>query len=202
MVLDEGLVSLFGGIIAALMALYTVTSAMIKRRVDQRNRAAELFENFYSGDFYRFSVLPTYRLLVKLRAMDKAERSQYFDAIVCGWVPSHDPKVDYDHFITVEEQSQSASVSHFRYFHPMEEHTEHDALTMFLYFWVKVDKLLSARLIEPKLFVELFASSFCYYDEFMSELAEATVAKASAENAPSWIGAIRRIEARIEKLAR
>lgn len=163
-------------------------------RRSKRQMASDLFTEFYTGEFYRFAVLPTYRLVIKINAMEEDEKAVYLRAIAEGWVQGISPEQERDNFITAAEQSLDASTAHYRHFHGTDQHTEHEALVMFLYFWVRTDRLIEADLIDSELFAELFCNSFTYYDDFMHKLAEIIEQSSEQGAAPSWIGAMRRIE--------
>jgi len=50
------------------------------------------------------------------------------------------------------------------------EITEHEALTAFLYFWSKLDLMLTNKVIDNKLTKSLFKVQFNYYRSFIKDL--------------------------------
>lgn len=191
--------SILGGIIAVVMALYTFATYWIQRRREQRRRSTDLHSTFYSGDNYRYCVLPVYRLIVKLRGLPQRKRDEYMAVIAQGWAFDPDPVSDYDNFISEREQDCEAAEAHYRLHHSTEEYTEHDALTAFLYFWVRVARLVEAGLIDEELFGKLFCNSFLYYDQFLDDLREAVRAINPDGQEPAWVAATEQVEEMVSK---
>lgn len=196
--------NVFEFMLSLLLAGFTIGFPFFQIMRAKRQRTSDLFEQFYDADHYRRVVLPVYRLIRKLDALDGDARDDYLDAIVAGWDHTPDANEMWHAFVSKEERDMTAMQQHFFVESSTEMHTEHEALTGFLYFWVRVNRMLDTKLIDEKLFKQLFCNSFAYYHNFL-DLIRARVEAAFAEDPehvrrelPSWIDATRRIERLLE----
>ncbi len=171
------------------MAIFTIVIARIEIVRTRRTRTNDLYAEFYAAEHYRKVVMPVYRIIIKLGALEGRDRTEYIDAIVAGW--AHDPEAAplADAMTTEGEARLGAFEQHFLFEHSTEAFTEHEALTSFVYFWVRAHRMLETRLIDKRLFQRLFCNSFAYYDDFLIEMRREIGRVAGPGEEPSWVDA-------------
>lgn len=189
------------GIVTAILAIFTTGYGIFKTRQDKarerRERTTALYSEFY--DRYREVALPVYKLAVKMRGLPKSEWATYRDMLSESWSYQPDPKAELAHYVSAEERALSPAQAHFHHRQTGDEFTEHDALVAFLYFWVRVERLIKANLVDGQLFADLFCNSFAYYDDLLDELRDAVEEKNAGGPKPAWVDATRTIEALIDE---
>lgn len=190
--------------IAIVMALFTLWFSWFQFMRAQRQRTSDLYSEFYNSDHYRRVVMPVYRLTRRVEALPDGAKEEYWRAIVAGWDRTPDSAALYEAFVTRQEREMSAMEQHFYVESSTEMHTEHEALTAFLYFWVRAHRMLNTGLVNKALFVELFCNSFAYYHGFIEELRVRVEDVFACEpervqrQKPGWITATRYIEDLLE----
>lgn len=193
--IDESSISLLGAVIGVIMAAYTFVTYWIQRVRNQRTRATDLHSEFYGAEHYRLVVVPVYRMICKLRGLPEEQREAYRAMLAESWSYDPDREQELAYYVEKDELLKDPDVQHYRLKRSTEQYTEHDALVSFLYFWVRADQLINARLVDGKLFGKLFCNSFAYYDAFLDQLRADVRAANPAGQSPSWVDATERIEA-------
>ncbi|MGH1405732.1 MAG: hypothetical protein ACRBBJ_04150 [Rhodomicrobiaceae bacterium] len=177
--LDGLLTSLFGpnggflGLLTILVGIFSLLHAYISYRsktiLDSRNRTTLLFEELYSVEGYSAIVAPVFNIMLKWNGLSEPAKSEYQKVIIDGWVGFENaPTIKVDLFC----ESMKNNISEFHYKKRKEtgEITEHEALTAFLYFWSKLDLMLTNKVIDSKLTKSLFKVQFNYYRSFIKDL--------------------------------
>lgn len=172
-----------------------------QRSLARRERAADLFDSFYSLENYHAMVAPVFGITVLWNALSSEKRVIYAAALCKGWMgqdraldlvtaydPVHPQRARLATLETLEE-------AHFRRGRSTEEITEHAALTAFLYFWVKLQAMLDARLVSPRLTKKLFREPYAIYAQFIANFRQAVLDNPdTASVRPPWIEATRELE--------
>lgn len=190
----EGMIALLTLTLGALTVFHSLLTAFIGRRADRRERTVELYDGFYSVENYHRVILPVYRLMLKWRGLPDDAREKYREAVRLGWVGADDPSRVIRAYIPDEHLHDDPQRAHFRDTVPGDHFTEHEALTIFLYFWTKVDQLISTGQVDPRLFKRLFAVPFGYYRDFLEQLRDDMRPHFTEEKAPAWIRATEKID--------
>jgi len=191
-----------GLIFAVLGGVASVGWSWHQRNMAQRERAANLFENFYSADNYHAMVAPVFVVMLRWQALGPRQRAAFAAALCKGWAdcararhlmtayePDHDPEQS-----AVEAYEQA----HFHKGRSTEEITEHAALTAFLYFWVKLEEMIDAGLVSGKLSRRLFKRPYGIYAQFIANLRHAVVhCPGTGDVRPAWIEATEKLERRL-----
>ena len=172
-----------------------------QRNLARRERAADLFDRFYSLESYHAMVAPVFVIMLRWYALRGAARTAYAAALCKGWT-GHDRAADliaaYDpgH----PEAAGRASVegfaeAHFQHPRSADGITGHAALTAFLYFWVKLDAMLDARLVSRRLARQLFRTPYAIYAQFIADFRQAVLDHPGASAVPpAWVDATRDLE--------
>ena len=190
-----------------VLAAFTVGLPLWQIHRAKRQRTADLFSEFYAADHYRCVVLPVYRLMRKITALPPIEREAYLDAVVAGWDRSPDEQAMWHALVPAKERDIPPMEQHFQVEYSTEAHTEHEALTSFLYFWVRAHRMLEADLLSERLFQQLFCNSFAYYHRFLDTIRDRVEAAFAdepgrvAEEKPGWIAATRHVERLLDPAA-
>lgn len=194
----EQLLGILGGIIAAVGFAHAVGTEWYHRHRARQERARDLFAQFYAADHYRRVVAPVFRLTLKWAGLPDGTREQYRAAVRQGWVipkPAEALKV----FVSPEYiETMDPAEDHFRKTLALEQFTEHEALTAFLYFFTRSERLIDTGLVDPKLFAQLFCKSFSYYWSFLEELRAEVSGHFEPGAEPSWMEASLNIQQLIE----
>jgi len=201
----EVTIGLLSAVVALAAALHAAIIQHYTRVRVKQERARELFADFYSADHYRRVVAPVFRITLKWKALPPEKRDEYRRALCYGWIPHPDPEVMMRAYVSPERLEMSAMEAHFRDVLPLEQFTEHESLTSFLYFFTQSERLIATGLVEPKLFAALFCKSFSYYWEFLSEMRAMVIEMANGDGArselPSWVSATQSLERLIRRHA-
>lgn len=172
-----------------------------QRNMARRERAADLFDRFYSPEQYHVMVAPVFVITLRWYALRGAARAAYATTLCMGWAgreraerlvevyagadPGGEASSDVDHF----------EDDHFRRARSTDEITEHAALTAFLYFWVKLQAMLDANLVCKRLTRKLFRQPYAIYAQFIADFRQAvTDDLQGADPRPAWLDATRELE--------
>ena len=181
------------------MAFFTIVMARIQIVRTRRTRTSDLYDDFYNADHYRRVVHPVFCIHRKLAALEGPAREEYIEAILVGWQGKVEDPVEAWHALIPEKhRSLSAMEQHFFVESSTENFTEHEALTSFMYFWVRAHRMIITHLIDKKLFAELFCNSFKYYDDFLHELRTRICETGDPSEIPSWVPATAYIQNLLE----
>lgn len=174
-------------------------------RLSRRERAANLFDSFYSADYYHAVVAPVYVINLKWQALaNDTDREAYASALCKGWstqesaaavIRAYDPEHGAGAEALREEHFEQL---HFRKARSIEEITDHSALTSFLYFWVKLEAMIEQKLVCKHLAVRLFARPYEFYAQFIADFRRAVRESAvtgDPDRPPSWVDATEHLEA-------
>jgi len=177
--LDGLLTSLFGpngsflGLLTILVGIFSLLHTYISYRsktlLDSRNRTTQLFEELYSVEGYSAIVAPVFNIMLKWNGLNEPAKSEYKKVIIDGWVGFENaPTIKVDLFC--EAMDNNMAEFHYKKRKEAGEITEHEALTAFLYFWSKLDLMLTNKVIDNKLTKSLFKVQFNYYRSFIKDL--------------------------------
>ncbi len=83
---------------------------------------------------------------------------------------------------------------HFHKVLPSEAFTEHEALTVFLYFWTKVFELINADVMDQKIAKRLLAKPYGYLGEFIKEFRADIQKNTTMGDLPPWCEATEGLE--------
>ena len=176
---------------------------LYQRAVVRRERTSNLFEEFYSPENYHATIAPVFILKVRWQALEGDAKTAYADAICKGW-PKRELSRDeareiissYDHKFESYANVNDAGVfekMHFRKERSTEVITEHAALTAFLYFWVKLERMRKEGLLSENLVKQLFKGPYDIYRPFIRDFREA-VANCVGNYEPDWFSATQNLE--------
>lgn len=190
-----------GVIIAILGGAVSAWFSWHQRNLAQRERAANLFDGFYSAENYHAVVAPVFVVMLRWHALPPPQRAALASALCKGWtgydrahllVAAYEP----DHPNQVDHGAVDAFVeSHFHKPRSTEEVTEHAALTAFLYFWVKLEAMIDAGLVSKKLARRLFAGPYDIYAQFIANFRHAVLrCPDTGDVRPVWIDATEKLE--------
>lgn len=190
-----------GLFIAVIGGLFSGWFTWHQRTLARRERAADLFDRFYSLENYHAMIAPVYVITLKWKALGGEARAAYAAALCRGWagrdraaelIAAWDP--DYD----AEASRADVAVfeaAHFRRSRTGDGVTGHAALTAFLYFWVKLDAMLDAGLVAEGLVRQLFGEPYRIYAQFLADFRQAVVDNPETTGGtPPWIAATRNLE--------
>jgi len=157
-------------IITVVLGLFSllnqlITSA-IARRNERRNRAVELFRHYYSPSHYRAVLNPVYRLILRIRFLEEPLRQEYQDAVQRGWS-------DMDRFGAAQladlnvgtSEAGDAALMHYEETVDASTHSEHESLTVFMYFWLNLSEMLREGLVDKKVAIRLLRHAYPYFSE-------------------------------------
>lgn len=185
---DPGVaVAVFATFFTIVTFAESIWRAWVERRLARRERAANLYDDYYSTDNYRRVVLPVIRVMLKWRGLPNEQRDDFRKALRNGWTGFRKrPGELMRAYVSEENLHDDMAKAHFRDTLSTEEFTEHEALTVFLYFWVKVEAMLDARLIDPKTVKSLFGRPYSYVQPFLKDLREDFQENISKDRTPAW----------------
>ncbi len=181
--------------IASIAAIHAVATHLWELRRARQEHARDLFADFYDAGHYRRVVAPVFRLTLKWKGLPDGPREAYQAAVLQGWALSDDNAEVLASYISEENLFlDDPAKGHFRHTISLERFTEHEALTAFLYFFTRADRLIQTNLVDRRLFAQLFCKSFAYYWPFLAEIRASVAAALPQPEHPSWIEASERIE--------
>lgn len=190
-----------GIFIAVVGGLISGGFAWHQRRLARRERAADLFDRFYSLENYHAMVAPVYVISLKWNALRDEARTAFASALCRGWAsPERVPELltawdpDYDREAS-ETRVDVFEEAHFQRSLTGDGTTGHAALTAFLYFWVKLEAMLDAHLISRRLTRQLFRHPYAIYAQFIADFRQAVLDNPeSAGGRPAWVAATEKLE--------
>lgn len=203
--------SLFAIITIALTLvtiLHTMVTHAFQRNRERVSRAVELYEEFYTVENYTRVVAPVFEIVLKWNSLSEPLRSEYRKVIRDGWIGFANTQDN----MWIRALGQTAAMPpgeasplsvadrHYLPTRNCDLVSEHESLTTFLYFWVKIDRLLQTGVVCPKTTQELFTPTFLYYAEFFQSL-EMEIKQNIGPNdlEPSWFKSIERLKQTLSK---
>jgi hypothetical protein len=188
-------VGILTGVIGAFSALNSLVVGWVERRRQRRERAVNLYNEYYSADNYRRIVLPVICLHLKWHALPEGERTAYRATVRRGWLGfDNAPERLLEAYVGPEKLHDDPDTAHFRNTVSAEAFTEHESLTVFLYFWTKVYELLKSRVIDHETTARLLKRPYGYVARFLKELREDVERHAGSEALPVWVEATRHLD--------
>lgn len=193
----EAFVAVVGLVFTVVSVFHSLLMGWIQRRIARRERTAELYDDFYSADTYRRVVAPVMRLTLKWDGLPPEEARKYRDVVRMGWQGFRsDPAQAMRAYVSEEWIKADPARAHFRDTLSTEMFTEHEALTVFLYFWTRLWELVDANLLCRQVARKLFREPYCYYRHFLAELRADVVAHSTAKDVqPPWVHATEKLDA-------
>ncbi|MEP3265104.1 MAG: hypothetical protein ABJN78_05030 [Hyphomicrobiales bacterium] len=187
------------GSITIILGIFSLLNsfvvAFIRRRIDRHSRVADLYNEYYSADNYRRVVLPITRIALKWRYLPKKKREEYRKAIRRGWlIDETDPTQLLKTYVSPAELNLDPTNAHFHETNSSGAYTEHEALTVFLYFWTRLYEMTRSDLIDEKKAKRLLKRSYGYTQEFVQEFREDIKSHAEKGQEPVWVHATIELE--------
>lgn len=187
------------GALTILLGLFSLANsfsmAWIERRIERRARASDLYNDYYSADNYRRVVWPISRIALKWNALPEPEKSAYRKAVRKGWLIEETADGDLlKAVVSAEELRSDADCAHFRDTQSSEAFTEHEALTVFLYFWTKVYEMMRTGVIDRKVAKRLLKRPYGYTRGFVRALRDDIKAHVKKGHEPIWFEATLALE--------
>lgn len=178
--------TLLVAIFAALIAFFVPWT---QRRISRRQSTISLHQSYWSVENYLRVIAPSFG--VRLNWAELSE--QYRETVLKGWTET-DKSGKYGLYMGPEPVGDPAE-QHFRKATGKDKLTEHQALTLSLYWWSQCATYYRHKLVDRELFHDLFRDTFGYTREFLLEFCDA-VQKELGEGAdiPQWIESIRFLE--------
>ncbi|MCH9765498.1 MAG: hypothetical protein K0U34_05840 [Alphaproteobacteria bacterium] len=181
-------------LIAALTAIVGLFSllnafgvALVTQRAERRAKAVEIYDEYYSPENYRRVVLPVFCIMLKWWHLPEPQRSDYRAVLRRGWIGF---EADADSllatYVGADYLGENPNHAHFHKVVPSEAFTEHESLTVFLYFWTKVYELLHADVVDQKTAQRLLAGPYSYLADFIKEYREDIAQHATSDDLPPW----------------
>ncbi len=186
------------GLLTILLGAFSILHAYISYRtkisLDTRNRTTHLFEELYSVDGYSTVVAPVFNIMLKWYGLPEPAKSEYKKIVMLGWV-GYQSVPDIKIGLFCEHDDIELSKFHYKVRKEAGEISEHEALTAFLYFWSKLDLMITNKVIDKKLTKSLFTKQYNYYRSFIKEI-RGMLDNQIEENdiRPSWYSATLRLE--------
>ena len=181
-------------LVGAFSLFHAYISYQSKIKIDARDRTTALFNELYSLEGYTSIVAPVFNIMLKWNGLDDATKQQYQKIVIDGWAGFDAfPSDKIDQFC--HSMGDDMVKYHYKKRNDSGEITEHEALTIFLYFWSKLELLVRNNLIDKKLTRALFTVPFSYYRPFLKDLRDLFDAhKKQTDFEPSWYQASLRLE--------
>lgn len=191
--------TLLAGGLTALVGVFSIFNAIgaafVAQRAQKRAKVVEIYDEYYSPENYRRVVLPVFRIMLKWWNLPQPQQDEYRAVLRRGWVGYHSdvPSVMTTYLGSgyLEEDPDHA---HFHKLLPSEAFTEHESLTVFLYFWTKVHELLRAGVIDRKTAQRLLAIPYGYLSKFIREFRADIAQHSEAQDLPPWYEATEELE--------
>lgn len=173
----------------------TMVSAHLRSRQNRRSRAADLYASFASPDHYRRVSLTFYRVKLKWNALPEPQRETYRKAVLTGWVERGLTQGDLlKAYVSPQSLEGDMQAHHFRETLDAGAFTEHEALTVYLYFWLTLHELLKSNLVDRKVTYRLFRTHFAYAGDFIKQLRDDIQPHFAEDQTPEWVDAIGAID--------
>ena len=187
------------GAITIILGIFSLLNsflvAFIRRRIDRHSRVADLYNEHYSADNYRRVVLPITRIALKWRFLPEQEREEYRKAVRRGWLLDEtDPTQLLKTYVNPAELKLDPTKAHFHEAHSSSAYSEHEALTVFLYFWTRLYEMIRSDLIDEKKAKRLLQRSYGYTQGFIQEFREDIQKHAKKGKEPVWVHATLELE--------
>lgn len=196
---------LFLGLLAGgatlILGLAIALTARADRRLKQlqarEERTIRLYEHFSAPETYVTLTAPVVGVSIKWQLLPEPARRDFRRAVRSAWTGVLDGSRDSVLAFTRSPAPTADPISdHFWTLRPMAGFSEHHALAAYLQFWVMIDALRRARLIDPVLCRVLFSAPFAITLQFIAKLREDVKQNLTASDIePEWIKATERLEA-------
>jgi len=179
------------GALTVIVGLFSLLNsfvvALVTQRAERRAKAVEIYEEYYSTENYRRMVLPVFRIMLKWWYLPEPKRSEYRATLRCGWVGFDNNSASIlTTYIGKDYLEENPDNVHFHKTIPGEAFTEHESLTVLLYFWTKVYELLNADIVDSKTAKRLLAKPYSYLSEFIREYREDIAQHSKSGESPPW----------------
>lgn len=191
------LVGMVSAAVAIVSGAFAYVNNLLERARTRAQRAIELYNYFYSPETYRCVVAPVMRMRLKWHGLTGRRQEEFKWALLHGWIGfSDEPDVIMKRYCgDGVDENKDLVCEHFRTEREMSRFTEHEAMTSFLYFWVRVQRLVDLGLISRSICKELMATPYGYYWAFVAELREELLKRMSPNDLePAWVPASRKLE--------
>lgn len=182
------------GIGTVLVGVATVLHAEFQHRradaAERVRRTTHLHELHYSEGFFSRVAMPVFTIARAWDLLPDDERRDYRDAVLLGWVGyNSEPALDAMRREPIDLRDPAAV--HFRPKFEGAALSEHEALTISLYFWTRISLLEQLGMLDREVAAALFAWPYSYVSPFFNSLAQAIEdRRGEDENPPQWISAI------------
>lgn len=212
-----------GLVIAVVGGVASAWYSWHQRNLARRERAADLFDRFYSPEGYHAMVAPVFVVTLRWYSLRGRDREAYAAALCKGWTGQEHAGRLLTAYVGTEDVGERAGTGspggegsgsgtatraeasatrveaferiHFHRARSTEEITEHAALTAFLYFWVKLQAMIEAHLVSRRLARELFRQPYAIYAPFIADFRQAVIESPDTGDVrPAWIDATRKLE--------
>lgn len=191
---NGGLLGLLTILVGVFSLLHAYISYRSKTLLESRNRTTQLFEELYSINGYSTIVAPVFNVMLKWNGFVEPQKSKYRKVIIDSWVGFESAPASKI-ALFCDEKDDDLTEFHYKTRKEAGEITEHESLTAFLYFWSKLELMLTNKVIDKKLTKSLFKPQFNYYRKFLEELRDAHDAHMDEnEYLPSWYAATLKLE--------
>jgi len=175
--------------------LNSIGVALVTQRAERRAKAVELYDEYYSPENYRRVVLPVFCIMLKWWNLPDPQREQYRTVLRRGWTGfESDTNLLLASYIGPDFLTENPDNAHFHKVTPSEAFTEHESLTVFLYFWTKVLELIRADIVDAKTAKRLLAKPYGYLGAFISEFRADIKKQSPSGDMPAWFEATEELE--------
>lgn len=182
-------------IVGLFSLLNSVGASWVSQRAAQRAKSVELYDEYYSPENYRRVVLPVFRVMMKWMHLPQPKREEYGAVLREAWLGFHeDPARKLTMFEGQGWATDDVYAAHFHHTQSSDAFTEHEALTVLLYFWTKVNELLKAGVIDERTAVRLLRKPYSYLSNFIAEFRADIMRNAGSDELPAWCLATQELE--------
>ena len=191
--------TLLAGGLTALVGVFSIFNAtgaaFVARRAQQKAKVVEIYDEYYSSDNYRRVVLPVFQIMLKWWNLPQPQKDEYRAVLRRGWVGyNSDTSTVLKTYLGSSYLEDDPDHAHFHRSLPSEAFTEHEALTVFLYFWTKVHELLQAGVMDKRTAQRLLAKPYGYLSDFIKEFRTDIAQHSEAQDLPPWFQATEELE--------
>jgi hypothetical protein len=177
----------FAGVLLAIVIPLT------QYRIAQRQLTISLHETYWSVETYVRVIAPSYAVQKGWQGLPEQVRVNYREIVLQGWAPHlPSPEDEYELYLGAPPEIQDFAAHHFRTPVGNDKLTEHQALTLLLYWWSHLAEYYRNRLVNRRLFRALFRDAFGYKKAFLLDLCSSMESRLTGtDTRPQWIDSIR-----------
>ena len=191
--------TLLVGVLTALVGTFSILNsigvAVITQRAERRAKAVEIYDEYYTPENYRRVVLPVFRIMLKWWKLPQPQRDEYRAVLRRGWVGfDADATTVLATYLGQSNADEHPEHAHFHKLLPSEAFTEHESLTVFLYFWTKVHELILAGIVDEKTARRLLVRPYGYLAEFIKDFRDDVAKHSKSGELPPWCEATESLE--------